>query len=105
MVTIRPPQSVDSPKDRLKHMRVVQTTTYWALAIGIWDNNPALLIRWNGDADRPLGNPVSSANPTWFVLPDDLWWPVLGGVENLQERVKAIDWLRENLGPEGAAKG
>jgi hypothetical protein len=35
----------------------------------VWDGNRALLIRWNGDPEHMMGNPVSHANPTWFVLP------------------------------------
>jgi hypothetical protein len=30
-----------------------------------------LAVRWNGDDERPKGNPVSHGMPTWFVLPDE----------------------------------
>jgi antitoxin VapB len=36
-----------------------------------------LAARWNGDDDRPKGNPVSLGMPTWFVLPRELADPLL----------------------------
>lgn len=27
-----------------------------------------IAIRWNGDDERPLGNPISTRQPTWFVV-------------------------------------
>ena len=41
-----------------------------ALALGRWDNDPCLAMRWNGDNDEnPIGNPQSRGLPTWFVVP------------------------------------
>jgi hypothetical protein len=57
--------------------KVIYHTADWALAVGLWDKEPAMVIRWNGDEKQPLGNPVSRANPTWFVLPEDFWAPAL----------------------------
>ena len=34
----------------------------------LWDDEPVIATRWNGDDDRPLGNPTSSGQPTWFVV-------------------------------------
>ncbi len=86
------PRTVTSPLDRLSDLRVIHWTPDWSLAIGFWDRNRALLIRWNGDSARPLGNPVSHARPTWFVLPDDLWCTVLCNVEK-PNRTSATSWL------------
>ena len=36
----------------------------------IWDDQEAIATRWNGYADRPLGNPVSRGQATWFVVDD-----------------------------------
>lgn len=50
-----------------------------ALAVGRWDNEPRLAMRWNGDnEDNPIGNPQSRGLPTWFVLPDSYIEPILG---------------------------
>lgn len=40
-----------------------------SLALGRWDNDPCLAIRWNGTEDRPIGTPQSRGIPTWFILP------------------------------------
>lgn len=34
----------------------------------LWDKKEVIATRWNGDAERPLGNPVSRRQPTWFVV-------------------------------------
>ncbi len=86
------PHNVKSPLRRLKGHRPIYYVTDWTLAIGIWDTNRALLIRWNGDTDHPMGNPVSHANPTWFVLPPDLHAVTLSLVLE-PNRTSATDWL------------
>jgi hypothetical protein len=81
------PESVVSPRDRWRMHDVIHSTVDWALAIGLWDEEPTMVIRWNGDEKQPLGNPVSRAYPTWFVLPEELWAPTLALV--LAEKRKA----------------
>ena len=49
-----------------------------SLAIGRWENNPALAMRWNGTKDGPLGNPQSRGLPTWFIVPEQHWKQILG---------------------------
>jgi hypothetical protein len=34
----------------------------------IWDNEPVIAVRWNGNSEQPLGNPMSRRHPTWFVV-------------------------------------
>ena len=41
-----------------------------SIAIGRWDERPVLALRWNGNADKPLGNPQSRGLPIWFVMPE-----------------------------------
>ena len=36
----------------------------------LWDKQEVIATRWNGDSDRPLGNPVSRGQATWFVVDD-----------------------------------
>jgi hypothetical protein len=47
------------------------------IAWGTWEDKNRLLLRWNGDQEHPLGNPISSAKPTWTVLPTWLVGPTL----------------------------
>lgn len=34
----------------------------------IWDEEPVIAVRWNGNTKQPLGNPMSRRHPTWFVV-------------------------------------
>ena len=44
----------------------------WAAADGEWMGEPRLALRWNGTKEKRLGNPQSSANATWFIVPSEL---------------------------------
>ena len=48
-----------------------------SLAVGLWDSNPVLAMRWNGSKENPLGNPQSRGLPTWFVVPEQHWKQIL----------------------------
>jgi len=48
-----------------------------SLAIGRWENEPVLAMRWNGTGDNPLGNPQSRGLPTWFMVPEQHWKQIL----------------------------
>jgi hypothetical protein len=48
-----------------------------SLAIGRWDNEPVLAMRWNGNEASPLGNPQSRGLPTWFIIPEQHWKQIL----------------------------
>lgn len=80
------PQTVVAPQRRLSHLRVVYNSGPggFAVATFLYNGENAIGIRWNGSESEPgMGNPQSSANPTWFVLP-----------EGLAQR--ALDWADEN---------
>lgn len=48
-----------------------------AIALGKWDDEPVLGMRWNGSDDSPIGNPQSRGLPTWFIVPKRLEESVL----------------------------
>ncbi len=48
-----------------------------SLAIGRWENNPVLAMRWNGTDETPLGNPQSRGLATWFIIPEQHWRQIL----------------------------
>lgn len=58
------------------HPKAVKNSTV-SLAIGRWDDRPALAMRWNGTQHDPLGNPQSRGLPTWFIVPDQYVQPIL----------------------------
>lgn len=41
-------------------------------ALGTWDDEPRIAMRWNGTADAPNGNPQSHGYPTWTMLDEEL---------------------------------
>ena len=65
------PNHVNSPKAHWTLIAVLEDRGEWdtSLAVGRWDDDPCLAIRWNGGKDNPVGNPQSRGLPTWFVLP------------------------------------
>jgi len=67
-----PPQSVISPKAHWQLIDVLddQGAGEISVALGKWDDNPVLGMRWNGTTDSPIGNPQSRGLPTWFILPE-----------------------------------
>jgi hypothetical protein len=67
------PSAVISPKAHWSLIAVLEDRgpRNIALAIGRWDNNPCLAMRWNGaNETNPIGNPQSRGLPTWFILPE-----------------------------------
>jgi hypothetical protein len=67
------PTAVVSPKAHWSLIAVLDDAgpSGVALAVGRWDQNPTLAMRWNGDDEiNPIGNPQSRGLPTWFVLPE-----------------------------------
>ena len=87
------PTTVMSPKDRLDPpLTIVHETVDWSMATAFWDKRRRVLLRWNGDEDRRLGNPVSRGYATWFVLPEELEWSALA-VADPTKRLEAATWL------------
>ena len=79
------PDKVVSPRQHWRLIRVLQTGEQGdsngdrvAIAIGTWDDDMRLAMRWNGDKDWPIGNPQSRGLPTWFIIPKRLNEAVIG---------------------------
>lgn len=76
--TYTKPQDVSSPRNRWLLSRVLHDggESNWSAAEGQWlDDGPwseVLAIRWNGNADAPIGNPQSTGHATWFIVPSAL---------------------------------
>ncbi len=65
------PDDVHAPKRywQLFHVLFDGGPDESSLAIGRWNGEPVLAMRWNGNDNKPLGNPQSRGLPTWFVVP------------------------------------
>src|SRR6266568_6150508 len=74
------PHDVKSPKEHWVLIDVLIEKPDWSLAVGEWGGERCLAARWNGDDERPKGNPVSHGMPTWFVLPREFLDPLLSSV-------------------------
>ncbi|HZR55606.1 MAG TPA: hypothetical protein VFA74_01945 [Terriglobales bacterium] len=65
------PQEVLSPKNKVGGIVEVihdPGEDHMCVARILWENAEVVAIRWNGNEERPLGNPVSTAKPTWLVV-------------------------------------
>jgi len=67
------PSMVLSPKSAISDLSVIYDggEGKWSVAVMIWNGEPTLAIRWNGE-NGSLGHPQSRGIPTWFIIPDDL---------------------------------
>lgn len=85
------PAEVTAPSARWQLTAVIRDggAGGFSLALGEWDGQPSVGLRWNGSsADQPKGNPLTSTHPTWMILPNQLLVGVLGTtwLENLSGR-------------------
>ncbi len=84
------PQDALSPRNRLDpgSLNVIYTAPdgSWSLGEIIWDGDPRVGCRWNGDINDPedKGNPRSHGQGTWFVLPDEIGIPLASLTETFQ---------------------
>lgn len=65
------PENVLSPKRRVGGiLEVIHDPQENGMSVAriIWDEEPRLAIRWNGDDAKPLGNPVARGQATWFIV-------------------------------------
>lgn len=70
------PHEVISPMEHWKLAEVIfdggpEGPRSFSVAIGTWEGEPRLAMRWNCNPSRPKGPPHSSGHPVWFILPDD----------------------------------
>jgi hypothetical protein len=65
------PEEVLSPRKHVgRVLEVIHDPGEDRMAVAriIWDEEEVIAARWNGNNDRPLGNPVSRGQATWFVV-------------------------------------
>jgi len=65
------PEEVLSPRNRVgRIIEVIHDPGENGMSVAriIWDQQTVLAIRWNGNSEQPLGNPMSRRYPTWFVV-------------------------------------
>ncbi len=65
------PRQVLSPKSRVgRILEVIHDPGENGMSVAriIWDEESVVAIRWNGNSEQPLGNPMSRRQPTWFVV-------------------------------------
>ncbi|WP_234555355.1 hypothetical protein [Thermus caliditerrae] len=65
------PQTVTSPKARWKLVCLLYNEGKggYSVALGLWDDEPALGLRYNGDEDpSDKGSPIVRGKPAWFIV-------------------------------------
>ena len=73
------PQEVVSPRARWKQIAVLRDEGPGevAYAVGEWDGEPSIGMRWNGYDGHPIGNPQSRGLPTWTMIEERMRLPVI----------------------------
>ena len=83
------PQTVVSPRRTVRSVAVLYNggPGKWSVALlSYWSGEEKVGIRWNGEEGSGMGHPQSRANPTWFVVPDELADVVRERAEQLHSR-------------------
>ena len=76
------PEDAECPRDRIREgsLKVIYTSPddEWSLAEMIFDDEPRIGCRGNGDIHDPddKGNPRSHNHATWFILPGPIGDPI-----------------------------
>ena len=78
------PEGITAPKLHWSLIKVLHKgdPEDYSIAIGKWDNESCLALRWNACEGRPIGNPQSRGLPTWFIVPNPLVDPILGTLDS-----------------------
>lgn len=95
------PHDVHSPKDRWNLIAVLDEATMddCALAIGRWELEARIALRWNGGSDSAIGNPQSRGIPTWFILPEKYRKVVLEGAGLSEDKYNLARGIFHDLCP------
>ena len=65
------PEEVLSPKSQVRAViEVIHDPGENGMSVARiqWGDDEVIATRWNGNAQQPLGNPVSRGHATWFVV-------------------------------------
>lgn len=88
------PDKVTSPRKMWSLTRVLEPGAQEdssgqrvAIALGKWEEEPCLGMRWNGTADSPVGSPQSRGLPTWFIIPKRLEEAVLTTLSQDEQKI------------------
>ena len=66
-----------------------------AVALGRWEGDPVLAMRWNGTSGNPIGNPQSRGLPTWFIVPNEFRDGILTKIRELapEKEIRAREFF------------
>jgi len=70
MKTYVQPDAATSPRRNWSIIKILEagTAESMAVALGRWDGEPVIGLRWNGSEEAPIGNPQSRGLATWFII-------------------------------------
>jgi hypothetical protein len=86
------PNGVISPKRQWSLVAVLydRGEGQASAAIGRWDGEPVLAMRWNGTDGNVIGNPQSRGLPIWFIVPNEFRVAVLEELKHLAPEKAAL---------------
>lgn len=81
------PAEVVAPRAHITAVHVIYNggPNSFSVAELLWDQQPGIGMRWNGDDAQGLGNPQSRGKPTWFLVPE----PFSAWIRDRAERLTA----------------
>lgn len=76
------PEDVIFPRARVSDVKPIYSTgdNGWSVATLVYDDNPTVGIRWNGNASEAGYPNGRTGHPVWFILPEPLHMPVITSV-------------------------
>lgn len=79
------PDHVQGPRKSVSNVRVIYDGGEDDAAIAQldWNGEPGVGMRWNGNDERPLGNPQSRGHPVWWLVPPEFQEAILARVNEL----------------------
>lgn len=89
------PNSVVSPKSRIKNVRVIYTDKEDGFSIAtltLDGYKSRVALRWDGD-DGSLGFPTSHGKATWFIIPKVIAMSFAKQIDNveMQQQIASCD--------------
>ena len=89
------PEKVTAPQEHWTLHRVLMSGSAGtpAYALGMWDGDRCIGIRWNGTDDNETGWPRVYVHPCWHVLDDKLSDAVIALLPDYRDKIYAMRFL------------
>ena len=89
------PEQVTAPQEHwtLHRVLIPGGAGETAYALGTWDGERCIGIRWNGTDDNEIGWPRVFVNPCWHILDNRLADAVIALLPDYRQKIYALQYL------------